>query len=200
MLGTFLASLSSDRKMQLNSWQKEAHHWTGLTGSGRTRAACVRPISNCRYCRVCCYHCYDCSFIWIGKRRKQYQSKLHAMEFSRVDIVEGLLVPLKCKTTGTITATATTNTRADNSTILTKWIMYPYSNRFFRTEVWMNCEGSRAKERKRSFVLFKTSVRRSFALSNDDEETLTRGTGSQRRKNKDICCSEKRNIKMNFST
>ena len=118
------------------------------------------------------------------------------MEISLVEIIEGLLVPLKCKTTGTITATATTNISTDSRTILTKWIIDPYSTRFFRTEERMDCEGSGAKGRTRSSVLFQTSVKRSFALSNvDDEETFTQDKGSWVRKNNDICCSEKQKMK-----
>ena len=108
---------------------------------GKEDAVECTPIERVLIYLICSWiradFCSDglrCSFIWTKKGRKCHHSQRHAMDIPLVDIVEGLFVPLKCKTTVTITVTATANNTTDNSTILTKQIIDPYSNRFFRSE------------------------------------------------------------------
>ena len=119
------------------------------------------------------------------------------MEISLVEIIEGLLVPLKCKTTGTITATATTNISTDSRTILTKWIIDPLLDSILSKQKneWTARDLERKEERG---VLFDSRHQWNDHLLCQMlmmKKTFTQDKGSWVRKNNDICCSEKQKMK-----
>ena len=72
--------------------------------------------------------CWCCCLIWRMNRRK-----CHALERNKkcsvlVGLVDGLSLPLKCMTTGTITTIATANPTTDKRRILIRPIILEYPN------------------------------------------------------------------------
>ena len=118
--------------------------------------------------------CWCCCLIWRMNRRK-----CHALERNEkcsvlVGIVDGLSLPLKCMTTGTITTIATANPTTDKRRILIKPIILGCSIWLLRREEEFAANGLEREREERALFYSKRQWEDHWTCSNQAVDTEKR--------------------------